>query len=445
MNKYCNLYGENKIKDEYQKINNGFELVQGDVENVLNSESGREVAETQREVNEVNRQLRYANTKHYGEYNPITVYHTNNIVSYFGSSYMLKENTDGTILESQGYAPPEYPQEENDRWKLVGKKGDKGDTGAVPNIQIGTVTTLQPGNTATVSRHSGSPDTEPIFDFGIPKGIDGTGAGDMTKSVYDTDNSGIVDDAERLGGQLPGYYAKANDLSVLNATVINRVPFKTTNNIAYYVRTDGSDLNDGSANDSAHAFLTISKAINAIPQIVNHDVLVSIAPGTYNEDITVSGHSGQGGIRIIGANSLADSVNYIITGKILVKGHNCANSFLLQGIKTTYATNGGFSIRFISGSNLFIVQYCTVAPVSYVTGSYGIWAYAFSGNILNCNVSNINYAIGAANNNILSGDNGGSGNNIVLTASNAGIIGKRGTQPTGDIAEQTNNGGAIRA
>lgn len=36
--------------------------------------------------------------------------------------------------------------------------------------------------------------------------------GDMTKAVYDTNGDGIVDDAEKLGGQLPSYYAKATDL-----------------------------------------------------------------------------------------------------------------------------------------------------------------------------------------------------------------------------------------
>lgn len=37
------------------------------------------------------------------------------------------------------------------------------------------------------------------------------GAGDMMKSVYDTDNDGIVDNAEKLGGQLPAYYLSATD------------------------------------------------------------------------------------------------------------------------------------------------------------------------------------------------------------------------------------------
>lgn len=36
--------------------------------------------------------------------------------------------------------------------------------------------------------------------------VGGGGIGDMLKSMYDSDNNGIVDDAERLGGELPVYY-----------------------------------------------------------------------------------------------------------------------------------------------------------------------------------------------------------------------------------------------
>ena len=217
INKYCNLYGENKIKDDYTKINDGFEEVETDVTGVLNSESERETAETQREVNEVARQLRYSNTKHYGEYNNDFVYHTNNIVSKDGCSFMLKENPDGTIMESQGFAPPTYPTEENERWKMVGKRGDKGDTGAVPNITVGTVTTLQPGKPVTVTRQAGSPDEAPVFDFAIPKGADGAGAGDVLWADIDQDHDGVIDNAntalnsgnaDKLGGQSPDYYAK---------------------------------------------------------------------------------------------------------------------------------------------------------------------------------------------------------------------------------------------
>lgn len=51
---------------------------------------------------------------------------------------------------------------------------------------------------------------------GINTNLENLGAGDMLKSVYDVDGDGKVDtanNAEKLGGQLPDYYAKAADLT----------------------------------------------------------------------------------------------------------------------------------------------------------------------------------------------------------------------------------------
>lgn len=52
-----------------------------------------------------------------------------------------------------------------------GEKGDPGPTGATPNIQIGTVQTLEPGQQATASM-SGTPEN-PVLNLGIPKGEKG--------------------------------------------------------------------------------------------------------------------------------------------------------------------------------------------------------------------------------------------------------------------------------
>lgn len=52
-----------------------------------------------------------------------------------------------------------------------GAPGAKGDAGATPNIQIGTVTTLDAGADATASM-SGTPEN-PLLNLGIPKGADG--------------------------------------------------------------------------------------------------------------------------------------------------------------------------------------------------------------------------------------------------------------------------------
>lgn len=45
----------------------------------------------------------------------------------------------------------------------------------------------------------------------INNAVFNSGSSDMTKAVYDKNNNGIVDNAERLGGQLPQYYAKENN------------------------------------------------------------------------------------------------------------------------------------------------------------------------------------------------------------------------------------------
>ena len=52
-----------------------------------------------------------------------------------------------------------------------GPQGPKGDTGATPNIQIGTVQTLEPGQQATASM-SGTPEN-PLLNLGIPQGYKG--------------------------------------------------------------------------------------------------------------------------------------------------------------------------------------------------------------------------------------------------------------------------------
>ena len=54
---------------------------------------------------------------------------------------------------------------------IDGINGTDGNDGVTPNLQIGTVTTLEPNEQATVTR-TGT-DEEPLFNFGIPKGQQG--------------------------------------------------------------------------------------------------------------------------------------------------------------------------------------------------------------------------------------------------------------------------------
>lgn len=86
----------------------------------------------------------------------------------------------------------------------TGETGPQGPAGVSPTVSVsktGKVTTI------TITDATG-PHTATIND-----GADGSGAGDMVRATYDVNENGIVDDAERLGGQLPSYYAKASDLT----------------------------------------------------------------------------------------------------------------------------------------------------------------------------------------------------------------------------------------
>lgn len=93
----------------------------------------------------------------------------------------------------------------------VGPKGEKGDTGDTGvGIPIG-------GNADQVLTKSTSADYDTEWrDVG-----GGSGIGDMLKTTYDQDDNGVVDDAEKLGGELPAYYGKQTDVTNLENTKID--------------------------------------------------------------------------------------------------------------------------------------------------------------------------------------------------------------------------------
>lgn len=81
----------------------------------------------------------------------------------------------------KGDIGPAGPQGEKGDTGPQGPKGEKGDigpagpTGATPNIQIGTVETLEAGSQATASM-GGTPEN-PLLNLGIPQGAPGSGGG----------------------------------------------------------------------------------------------------------------------------------------------------------------------------------------------------------------------------------------------------------------------------
>jgi hypothetical protein len=99
----------------------------------------------------------------------------------------------------------------------------------------------------------------------------------------------------RLIAGATGLLAAANNLSDLASTAAARANLGVREQLAanrtYYVRTDGSDGNNGLANSSAGAFLTIQKAIDtaAALDLSIYNVTIQVADGTYTGAVTVTG------------------------------------------------------------------------------------------------------------------------------------------------------------
>ena len=72
-----------------------------------------------------------------------------------------------------------------------------------------------------------------------------------------------------------------------------------TANRTYYVRTDGSNSNDGLTNSSGGAFLTIQKAIDtaATLDLNGHTITVQVGDGTYSESVALRNVVGFAGFR----------------------------------------------------------------------------------------------------------------------------------------------------
>lgn len=89
-----------------------------------------------------------------------------------------------------------------------GIQGIQGIQGLSATIEVGTVTTLPAGQNATVENVGN--ENEAVFNFGIPRGQDGTGTGDMSKNIYDTNDNGIVDNSEKVNNHTVNSDVPAN-------------------------------------------------------------------------------------------------------------------------------------------------------------------------------------------------------------------------------------------
>jgi hypothetical protein len=115
---------------------------------------------------------------------------------------------------------------------------------------------------------------------------------------------------------------------------------RLTGNLNLYVRTDGSDSNDGLANTSGGAFLTIQAAVNkAYTYDLNGNTLtINIADGTYSGTVACSGPFKGGIVRINGNSGTPANVVLSSGAGVALTASNYCN-LQIRGVKLQ-ATSG---------------------------------------------------------------------------------------------------------
>lgn len=107
-----------------------------------------------------------------------------------------------------------------------------------------------------------------------------------------------------------------------------------TANRTYYVRTDGSDSNDGSANDAAHAFLTGQKAIDVATSLdlSLYSVTIQFADGTYTGTLVLKSFIGAGSIIIQGNPTTPANVLISVTSGHCIVAGGVRGSYTISGL-----------------------------------------------------------------------------------------------------------------
>ena len=161
------------------------------------------------------------------------------MVNEDGTGYVLREvsagggdaGQPGTDGEDGGYYTPSVDTAGNLSWtpskvgmpsvpeaNIRGPQGPQGETGATPQLTIGTVTTLEPDEDATVTI-TGTAEA-PVLNFGIPKGEQGdgsTGGSDLPATTAADSGKVPTVNAAGTGYELTGPYAP------LSAAIIETV------------------------------------------------------------------------------------------------------------------------------------------------------------------------------------------------------------------------------
>lgn len=172
----------------------------------MGAESDRADAEVLRKSAESDRVTAEANRAVWEEFDPLDVYSVGNKVYYLGSSYIMH-----TASGVAGTLPTD-----TDYWAIIVQKGDAGE------MTIGTVTTLAPGEPATVTNSGTS--TDAVLNLGIPAGYDG--------SEVPIDDASTAADRVLSAGYIKG------QLAAIDAEIDDILGYISNSSLVHYIVWD---------------------------------------------------------------------------------------------------------------------------------------------------------------------------------------------------------------
>jgi hypothetical protein len=110
----------------------------------------------------------------------------------------------------------------------------------------------------------------------------------------------------------------------------------------YYVRIDGSDSNNGLANTSGGAFLTIQKAIDTVSALDNggFNVTIQVGNGTYTQALTLKSYVDSGSMTIQGDTTTPSNVIVSTTSQNGFTATGVIGPWTIQGFRLKTSTAG---------------------------------------------------------------------------------------------------------
>lgn len=153
----------------------------------------------------------------------------------------------------------------------------------------------------------------------------------------------------------------------------------------YYVRTDGSDSNNGLADSAGGAWLTIQKAIDEVAKldISIYTVTIQLGAGTYDlgsTGVTIKFPLGAGSVILLGDTTTPSNV--VVTNTSIAAGGNmfaCQQpspvSFYIKGIKITSSSSGTYVGGFQASFN---------GRLTLESIEFGAWSGGANGRHMNC-------------------------------------------------------------